>query len=125
MKRVAYYLTAILMLGCVGCAATANGGKPLSGGFTEADPGEASVLKAADFAVRDQLEELQKESSTARLSLVKVMAAEKQVVAGVNYRLSLKVLCNGTEKQAEVIVWWQSWRTPNPYQLTTWTWMCD
>jgi hypothetical protein len=30
---------------------------------------------------------------------------------------------DGREKQAEAIVWWQAWRNPDPYQLTSWKWI--
>lgn len=57
-----------------------------------------------------------------KLELVKILGAEEQVVAGMNYRLTLKVTVNGTEKQAEAVVWWQAWRKPAPYELTSWKW---
>jgi hypothetical protein len=57
-----------------------------------------------------------------KLELSKILGAEQQVVAGMNYRLKLRVRVNGNEKQAEAIVWWQSWRKPDPYQLTSWKW---
>jgi hypothetical protein len=40
----------------------------------------------------------------------------------MNYRLRLKVKVNGREKEGEAVVWWQAWRTPQPYQLTSWQW---
>jgi hypothetical protein len=29
---------------------------------------------------------------------------------------------DGVEKTADAVVWWQAWRKPDPYQLTSWTW---
>jgi hypothetical protein len=54
--------------------------------------------------------------------LVRILGAEQQVVAGLNYRLQLRVTLDGEEKTAEALVWWQAWRKPEPYQLTSWTW---
>jgi hypothetical protein len=53
---------------------------------------------------------------------VRIVAAEHQVVAGMNYRLQLRVTLDSEEKTAEALVWWQVWRKPEPYQLTSWTW---
>jgi hypothetical protein len=32
------------------------------------------------------------------------------------------VKLDDTEKEAEAVVWWQAWRKPDPYQLTSWIW---
>ena len=64
----------------------------------------------------------EKGGQPARLELIKILRAEEQVVAGMNYRLTLKVKVNGKEKQADAVVWWQNWRKPNPYELTSWRW---
>lgn len=57
-----------------------------------------------------------------RLELVQIVGAERQVVAGMNYRLTLKVLLNGEARLAEAVVWRQAWRKPRPDQLTSWIW---
>lgn len=78
----------------------------------------------ANFAVNAQQKAMQeKKMDPPTLELVTILQAEQQVVAGMNYRLKLKVKLNGKEKTAEAIVWWQAWRKPNPYQLTSWSWM--
>jgi hypothetical protein len=83
------------------------------------------VVAAAAFAVNAQQKAMQEKKNvdSPTLELVTILQAEQQVVAGINYRLKLKVMLNGKEKPAEAIVWWQAWRKPNPYQLTSWTWM--
>jgi hypothetical protein len=88
------------------------------GGYSKASATNAEVIAAAQFAVR---EKAAKEPKTA-VSLVEILGAEQQVVAGMNYRLKLKVKVNGAEKIAEAVVWWQAWRKPDPYQLTSWEW---
>ena len=103
------------------------------GGFAVVSTTEREVKSAAAFAVKAQQTALRKESvglddpkakpqPIPRLALVRIVAAENQVVAGMNYRLQLRVTLDGEEKTADALVWWQAWRKPEPYQLTSWTW---
>ena len=62
------------------------------------------------------------EGEAPKLELVTILGAEKQVVAGMNYRLQLRVNLNGQEKIATATVCWQAWRKPAPYELTAWSW---
>lgn len=89
---------------------------PLTGGFSKASVSDQEVKAAADFAVAAQAAEEKK-----KIELVSITAAEAQVVAGMNYKLTLKVLVDGKKQTAEVLVWWQAWRQPDPYQLSSWT----
>jgi hypothetical protein len=98
-------------------AGQAQQSKP--GGYATTSVKNKEVVAAAAFAVKAQEEAT---GHTARLKLVKVLGAESQVVAGTNYRLKLKVKLNGKGRTAEAIVWWQPWRKPEPYQLTSWKW---
>jgi len=104
------------------CAARAQ--QPLVGGYSQVPVTDKEVAAAADFAVGAQQKAMQdlKTDKDGKLELVKILDAEQQVVAGVNYRLKLLVKVNDKEKQAEVVVWWQAWRKPDPYQLTSWKW---
>lgn len=88
---------------------------PLAGGFSEASP-DKEIKAAADFAVAAQAA-----SQKAAIELVSITATETQVVAGMNYKLTLEVLVDGKKTTVEALVWWQSWRQPDPYQLTSWT----
>jgi hypothetical protein len=109
--------TAILMvLGCETQPVPSN--PPTPGSFAAAGITSREVVAAAEFAV----DEHSKSSSDGVVKLVKVTAAEQQVVAGVNYKLTLQVRQNGMVKTAEAIVWWQSWNTAQPYRLTEWSW---
>ena len=103
------------------------------GGFAVVSTTEREVKSAAAFAVKAQQAALRKEAvglddpkakpqPIPRLALVRIVAAEHQVVAGMNYRLQLRVTLDGQKKTAEALVWWQAWRKPEPYQLTSWTW---
>jgi hypothetical protein len=96
----------------------------LHGGWSAAAVTNHEVITAAVFALRAEHVELQPDRSAkdVRLELVRILAAQQQVVAGMNYEFKLKVRLNGVEKEADAIIWWQAWRTPNPYELTSWTW---
>jgi hypothetical protein len=105
------------------CAVRAQ--QPIVGGYSEAAVTEKAVTDAADFAIGAQQKAMQdsKGDKAIKLELVKITKAQQQVVAGMNYRLKLLVKVNGREQQAEAVVWWQAWRKPDPYQLTSWKWI--
>lgn len=104
--------------------ATGLAERVLVGGYAKASVSDKEVVEAANFAVKAQQAAMQnaKDGKPAKLELVKILDAEQQVVAGMNYRMKLKVKVDGKERQAEAVVWWQAWRKPDPYQLTTWKW---
>ena len=97
---------------------------------TEAMPGsyvtvpvtDEQVMSAARFAVDAQQKAMSAAGETAALELVGILAAEQQVVSGINYRLKLRVKHNGAEQTADAVVWWQAWRQPDPHRLTSWAW---
>jgi hypothetical protein len=93
------------------------------GVYTKASVTDEEVVAAAQFAITAQSNAIQQPEGRHRaMELLRLIAAEEQVVAGKNYRLILSVKENGNRKTAEAIVWWQPWRKPNPYQLTSWKW---
>ena len=73
---------------------------------------------------RTEEKSMQEENNSipTRLMLVKILSTQRQVVAGINFCLKLKVRVNGKSKVAEAIVWWQAWSKPEPYRLTSWKW---
>ncbi|HEY5814404.1 MAG TPA: cystatin domain-containing protein [Terrimicrobiaceae bacterium] len=103
---------------------TALSAQPLPGGVAKASIAKKEVQDAATYAVKAQAKAMQskKDGQAAKLELVKILSAEEQVVSGMNYRLKLLVRVNGKDKRADAEVWWQSWRKPDPYQLTSWKW---
>lgn len=118
LARPMAVLSAILMLSGLPVRAAEA---PRPGGYTPAPLDSKDVAKAARFAVEARSQSL---TNGPALRLGRVASAETQVVAGTNYRLVL-VVKEGPEKkerQAEATVWWQPWRTPDPYQLTAWNW---
>ncbi len=97
------------------------------GGYSSIAVTNKEVMDAAAFAVKAQQKVMQsmqspKTEPTVKLELVTIIGAEQQVVAGMNYRLKLKVKVDGREKLAETVVWWQAWRKPVCYQLISWSW---
>jgi uncharacterized lipoprotein NlpE involved in copper resistance len=82
------------------------------GGYSSAETSDAGVKGAAQFAVGEQ------STKTGRsLELVRIVRAERQVVAGLNYRLCLEVTEAGARQQALAVVY------RNPAQqlsLTSW-----
>lgn len=125
MNRFLVLLVAASSLCFVGCRG-AGDSRPkteisdpgVAGGYSEASVKDSGVIRAATFAVSAQA----KAAPGKTLLLEKIVAAQQQVVAGLNYRLTLRIRENGTSRKAEAIVWWQSWNTAEPYRLTSWTW---
>jgi hypothetical protein len=115
---------AALLLSSAACQITSLAQHDTPGGYTTASVTNNEVVAAANFAIKAQQSTVQekKDLDPPNLELVKILQAEQQVVAGANYRLKLKVKLNGKTTTAEAIVWWQAWRKPDPYQLTSWTW---
>lgn len=71
-------------------------GRPLAGGYKAVAVDDASVVAAADFAITA---EAQKNEETIRL--ISIQRAEQQVVAGMNYRLCLKVEVSSQDSDAK------------------------
>lgn len=88
MKKSLCVVTILVALaitfGCVvvGLAQT----RPIVGGYKVAATDNPEVVAAAEFAVSEQ-----GKRQESNISLVSIEKAEQQVVAGMNYRLCLKV----------------------------------
>ena len=80
----------------------------VTGGFSPANVDDQSVQEIAAFATTA----VASNTNTGPLHLVKVMSAETQVVAGLNYRLKLEFARKnavGGSIVCDVTVWDQSW----------------
>jgi hypothetical protein len=90
-----------------------------TGGYREIDKTDEAAATAAEFAVK---EESQKKEMTYKL--VSIEHAESQTVAGINYRLCLKI---GYHKQDDDVDTTEFVRVvvyrnlQNQYSLTSWT----
>ena len=90
-----------------------------TGGYREIDKSDEGAAAAAEFAVKDQ-----SEKKEVTYKLVSVEKAETQTVAGINYRLCLKVSYQKQGEDAETsefvrVVVFRSLQ--KEYSLTSWT----
>ena len=69
------------------------------GGYQEISKTDSDAQAAAEFAVSSQAETTSKE-----MSLVEVVKAERQIVAGSNYRMCMQVNSEGAEGQDSVAI---------------------
>jgi hypothetical protein len=83
-----------------GGAAASSPARQVAGGYASAATDDAQVLAAARFAVRAA-----KRKRGAPLRLVAVEHAETQVVAGINYRLCLRVREGKRTREASAVVY--------------------
>jgi hypothetical protein len=114
-------ITAILILG-TGLAVAAVSPQPASaqpGAPREATVDNKDVIKAAQFAIEAEQKAMKDAGQSDKLTLVKIVSAKKQVVAGMNFLLALEVKLGDKQCTAEAKVGWQAWRKPS-YQLTSW-----
>ena len=97
----------------------------MPGSFSDVPVTEKTVTDAAEFAVKAEALKMAGTitSAPSQMELLEILSAEQQVVSGVNYRLKVAVNSDGEEKMAEAVVWWQAWREPDPYILTSWRWI--
>lgn len=117
MNRKSYKLATLLVIGIAFACATATAQR--LGGYREIDKADEGAATAAEFAVKAESE---KKEMTYKLVLIE--HAESQVVAGINYRLCLKV---GYHKQDDDVDTTEFVRVvvnrslQNEYSLTSWT----
>jgi hypothetical protein len=117
MNRKIYRFVILLMIGITLRCAAATAQR--LGGYKEIDKADEGATAAAEFAVKAESE---KKEMTYKL--VSLEHAESQVVAGINYRLCLKV---GYHKQDDDVDTTEFVRVvvyrnlQNQYSLTSWT----
>jgi hypothetical protein len=122
MKHNTLTLCVLLALACASSVLAVK--EPKCGGYSPTCVTNKDTIAVATFAVQAHEKALNKgKEKTEKLELASILSAETQVVAGMNYKLELKVKLDGKEKTAKAIVWWQAWRKPDPYQLTSWEWV--
>ena len=94
-----------------------------AGSYAPVSVADPNVRTAADVAVKGESYRLNAAAAGVpqTLELLAIVAAEQQVVAGVNYRLRLRVKHNGQLREAETVVLWQSWNQL-PFEIHSWTW---
>ena len=122
-KYIPTYIAAFFLF-TAACPTAAMAQHSIPGGFASTSVTNKEVVAAAAFAIKAQEEKMPRKNDgkNPKIELVKILGAEQQVVAGMNYRLQLKIKVDGDENTAEAVVWWQAWRKSAPYQLTAWNW---
>ena len=91
----------------------------MAGGYSRADVNDREIIDAANFAVKTEAKR-----RAAKISLVSIDSAERQVVAGLNFRLCLSVKTTGRNKKAAVSQTAQTVVYKNlkqKFALTSWT----
>ena len=83
---------------------------PMVGNYRAALKTDPEVKTAAQFALKTQ-------KSGIKLSLISVEQAEKQLVAGMNYRITLKLKSSGKIRFAKAVVYRD---LGGKYSLTSW-----
>jgi len=99
MKPLTLVLVTVALLIVVGCKSSAPeqpNYKPV--GSYNAAPTDDDVRAAADAAVRAAFPD-------GKAQLVRIDKAERQVVAGLNYRMTMVVRHNGEERTYATVVW--------------------
>ena len=89
-----------------------------TGGYREIDKTDEGAVAAAEFAVKNQ-----SEKKEITYKLVEIEHAESQVVAGINYRLCLKIGYHKADDDVDTtefvrVVVYRSLQ--NQYSLTSW-----
>jgi hypothetical protein len=87
--------------------------EPMAGGYRDIAKDDPEALAAARFAIKEQSRKLH-----TRISLVSIQRAEVQVVAGLNYRLCMKVKVRRKTQSATAVVYKN---LKQKYSLTSWT----
>jgi len=82
---------------------------PKPGGWSEVAVTDEGEVAASAYAVQAKQAALRESGSQGKLSLEQIEAAEQQVVQGMNYRLTLRVLNDGRRRTAEAVVWARVW----------------
>ncbi|MFM7138311.1 MAG: cystatin domain-containing protein [Planctomycetota bacterium] len=119
--RLRWFLFAALLLASVTMIGADQSIAVKPGGWSEVAVTDEGVVAAAAFAVQARQKARRENGDKGTLSLEKVAAAEQQVVQGMNYRLTLRVLDQGTARTAEAVVWARVWLDEDDrYQLTSW-----
>jgi hypothetical protein len=112
-----YFLVAVIMSVIVFTIGIFSAHAEDVGAYTKARTDDTEVASAANFAMVAIQKELRKKNKDALVSLVEIMKASKQVVAGVNYKILLKVNINLENQVVEAVVWK---KLSDDYELTSW-----
>lgn len=85
---------------------------PIVGGYADTSNSDPEAVAAARFAIKTEKQKLH-----AGMSLLAIKHAEVQVVAGLNYRLCMRVKIKGKTRNVTVVVYKN---LKQKYSLTSW-----
>jgi hypothetical protein len=112
-KRLLLMLMSVAINAVMGCMFGLQAQEPpVAGGYQEVSRTEPDVVSAAKFAIKEE-----KRKKGVRLSLISIERAETQVVAGINYRLCLRVKITGKLRSVRTVVYKNLQRK---YLLSSW-----
>lgn len=94
-------------------AASAASAQIKTGGYKQIDKTDAGAVAAAGFAINAQ-----SEKTNMQFELHELVKAERQVVAGTNYRLCMQVSADGDESFFVLAVVYLDLK--KNYKLTSW-----
>ena len=110
--RIAFVVIALSAICGETFGAPARQEPPMGGGYQKVSTDDAEVASAARFAINTE-----RRKRGTRISLVGVENAERQVVAGMNYRLCLRVKSRGKVRNVTTVVYKN---LKQKYSLTSW-----
>ena len=110
LKTEHFAAAALLFALACGISPVRSAQAGLPGGYSDASPLAQDVQATAVFAVSKQ----------KGATLERVLAAETQVVAGLNYRLKLEVNTSSGPRIAQAVVYRD---LKNKMSLTSWEWL--
>jgi hypothetical protein len=112
-KKLLLMLMSVAINAVMGCMLGLQAQEPpVAGGYQEASRTESDVVSAAKFAIKEE-----KRKKGVRLSLISIERAETQVVAGINYRLCLRVKIKGKIRSVRTVVYKN---LQQKYALSSW-----
>ena len=114
LRIVAFMAAATIALSCSAIVWAQR-----TGGYREIDKADEGAVAAAEFAVKQE-----SEKKEITYKLVEIEHAESQVVAGINYRLCLKIGYHKADDDVDTtefvrVVVYRNLQ--NQYSLTNWT----
>lgn len=125
MTRAGLFALGVLASLCLGAcnaqdapgpsAASTEKNMAIPGGWSVQDPLDDDAQEAARFAVQTYAV-----AERSRVLYKDVIEAQRQVVSGMNFKLTLQVMHDARQRTARVTVWRQ---LNGSYQLTEWVWL--
>jgi hypothetical protein len=112
MKKTVFLFLGIALLTTLAIA------QQITGGFGNADIKNPEVIAAAKYALAVKNYEM-KRSGTRAYTLLEIEKAQTQVVAGLNYRVCIKVKLGSILRTADALVYQN---LQQEYSLSSWTW---